>query len=59
MQITTLITAILSVLFFIFYRKVHYDCYMVAQELVQNQEEFTLYITNIPVVMDGIGSSDY
>lgn len=59
MQLFTLLTALLAILFFIYYRKRHYDCYMTAQELVQNQEEYTLYITNIPVVMDDVGSSDY
>lgn len=58
-QLFTLLTVLLSIIFFIAYRKIHYDSYMTAQELVQNQEEFTLYITNIPVVMDEVGSTDY
>ena len=59
MEYTTLFAVLASIVFFVIYRKIHYDSYMTAQEYVQNQEEFTLYVSNIPVVMDEIGSTDY
>lgn len=38
MQLFSLLTVLLCILFFIGYRKIHYDSYMTAQELVQSQE---------------------
>ena len=58
-QFFVILTVLACIIFFVLYRKIHYDAYMAAQVLIQNQEEYTLYISEIPVVMKEVGSVNY